>query len=77
MSRYGTDCYTCCMLAAGQIDLVVEAALKPYDIVALMPVEGASGVVTRWNGGPATGGGRIVAAGDRRLHEAALKVLNL
>jgi myo-inositol-1(or 4)-monophosphatase len=32
--------------------------------------------VTGWDGGPATGGGRIVAAGDRRLHEAALRLLN-
>ena len=76
MSRYGADCYAYCMLAAGQIDLVVEAGLQPYDIVALIPiVEGAGGVVTAWDGGPATGGGRIVAAGDRRLHEAALALL--
>ncbi|WP_375455021.1 histidinol-phosphatase [uncultured Methylobacterium sp.] len=77
MSRYGTDCYAYCMLAAGQIDLVIEAGLKPYDIVALIPiVEGAGGVVTAWDGGPATGGGRIVAAGDARLHAAALKHLH-
>ncbi|KQT90550.1 histidinol-phosphatase [Methylobacterium sp. Leaf466] len=75
--RYGTDCYAYCMLAAGQIDLVVEAGLKPYDIVALIPiVEGAGGVITTWDGGSAAGGGRIVAAGDRRLHEAALAILN-
>jgi myo-inositol-1(or 4)-monophosphatase len=77
MSRYGTDCYAYCMLAAGQIDLVVEAGLKPYDIVALIPIiEGAGGVVTTWDGGPASAGGRVVAAGDRRLHEAALTYLN-
>ncbi|GJE28412.1 histidinol-phosphatase [Methylobacterium organophilum] len=77
LSRYGADCYAYCMLAAGQIDLVVEAGLKPYDIVALIPiVEGAGGVVTAWDGSPATGGGRIVAAGNRRLHEAALARLN-
>ena len=77
LSRYGTDCYAYCMLAAGQIDLVVEAGLKPYDIVALIPiVEGAGGIVTSWDGGSAAQGGRIVAAGDRRLHEAALAILN-
>ncbi|WP_336486134.1 histidinol-phosphatase [Methylobacterium nigriterrae] len=77
MARYGADCYAYCMLAAGQIDLVVEAGLKPYDIVALIPiVEGAGGRVTAWNGGPATGGGRIVAAGDPRLHAEALRILN-
>ncbi|MEA1830559.1 histidinol-phosphatase [Methylobacterium durans] len=77
MARYGADCYAYCMLAAGQIDLVVEAGLKPYDIVALIPiVEGAGGIVTAWDGGPATQGGRVVAAGDRRLHAAALAALN-
>lgn len=77
LSRYGTDCYAYCMLAAGQIDLVVEAGLKPYDICALIPIiEGAGGRVTGWGGGPAAAGGRVVAAGDPRLHEAALRVLN-
>ncbi|WP_342165517.1 histidinol-phosphatase [Methylobacterium sp. SD21] len=77
LSRYGTDCYAYCMLAAGQVDLVVEAGLKPYDICALIPIiEGAGGRVTAWDGGSAAKGGRVVAAGDPRLHEAALKVLN-
>ncbi|WP_407520640.1 histidinol-phosphatase [Methylobacterium oryzisoli] len=78
LTRFGTDCYAYCMLAAGQIDLVIEAGLKPYDIVALIPViEGAGGVVTSWDGGPAAEGGTILAAGDRRLHEAALALLNV
>ena len=73
MARYGTDCYAYCMLAAGHVDLVVESGLKPYDIVALIPiVEGAGGIVTSWDGGPAGDGGRILAVGDRRLHEAAM-----
>ena len=77
LSRYGADCYAYCMLAAGQVDLVVEAGLKPYDICALIPIiEGAGGRITAWDGGSAAQGGRVVAAGDPRLHEAALKVLN-
>jgi myo-inositol-1(or 4)-monophosphatase len=76
MSRYGGDCYAYCMLAAGFIDLVIEAQLQPYDIVALIPiVEGAGGIITTWDGGPAQGGGRIVAAGDPRIHAAALSIL--
>lgn len=74
--RYGADCYAYCMVAAGLVDLVVEAGLKPYDIVALIPiVEGAGGVVTTWDGGDPTKGGAIIAAGDRRVHEAALVAL--
>ncbi len=77
LSRYGGDCYSYCMLAAGHLDLVVETELKPYDIAPLVPIiTGAGGIVTNWEGGPAQSGGRIVAAGDPRVHEAALKLLN-
>ena len=76
LARYGYDCYAYAMLAAGQIDLVVEAGLKPYDIVALIPiVEGAGGIVTTWEGGSAAGGGRIVACGDGRVHAEVLELL--
>ena len=77
LTRYGGDCYSYCMLAAGHLDLVVETELKPYDIAALIPiVTGAGGIVTTWDGKPAQGGGRIIAAGDVRVHEAAMKLLN-
>ena len=76
LTRYGGDCYSYCMLAAGHLDLVVETELKPYDIAALIPIiTGAGGVVTTWEGKPAQNGGRIIAAGDPRVHEAAMKVL--
>jgi len=76
LPRYGYDCYAYCMLAAGHIDLVIEDGLKPYDIMALIPIiEGAGGVVTSWDGGSAAGGGSVVAAGNSRLHEAALRLL--
>lgn len=77
LSRYGGDCYSYCMLAAGHIDLVVETELKPYDIAALIPIiTGAGGIVTTWDGGPAQNGGRIIAAGDPRVHEEAMELLN-
>jgi myo-inositol-1(or 4)-monophosphatase len=77
LSRYGGDCYAYCMLAAGHLDLVIETELKPFDIAALVPIiTGAGGVVTNWDGEPAQNGGRIIAAGDPRVHEAALKVLS-
>jgi myo-inositol-1(or 4)-monophosphatase len=77
LSRYGGDCYAYCMLAAGHIDLVIETELKPYDILPLIPIiAGAGGVVTAWDGGSPKAGGRIVAAGDRRVHEQAMKILN-
>ena len=33
-------------------------------------------IVTTWDGKPAQSGGRIIAAGDPRVHEAAMKLLN-
>ena len=77
LTRFGADCYAYCMLAAGLVDLVVEAKLQPYDIVALVPlIEGAGGIVTTWDGERPEKAGRIVAAGDRRVHAAALELLN-
>jgi myo-inositol-1(or 4)-monophosphatase len=76
LSRYGGDCYAYCMLAAGLIDLIVETEIKPHDIVAIIPIiAGAGGVITTWENSPAQGGGRIVVAGDRRVHAAALELL--
>ena len=75
--RYGLDCYGYCLLAAGHIDLVVEAGLKNVDIAALIPlIRNAGGTVTTWDGGEAEHGGNIVAAATPQLHAAALAVLN-
>ncbi len=41
--RYGLDCYAYALLAAGQIDLVIEAGLNAYDICAPIALVQASG----------------------------------
>jgi len=76
LARYGTDCYGYAMVASGQADVVIEAGLKPYDIVALIPIiEGAGGIITTWTGGSAADGGNVLACGDARLHDTLLKLL--
>jgi histidinol phosphatase-like enzyme (inositol monophosphatase family) len=60
LTRYGLDCYAYGLIAAGQIDLVIEAA---------------GGVVTDWTGGPAHRGGRVLAASGPEIHARALEVL--
>jgi len=76
LSRYGGDCYAYCMLAAGHIDLVIETGLKPHDVIPLIPIiAGAGGIMTTWEGGSASGGGRIIAAGDKRVHAEAMALL--
>jgi myo-inositol-1(or 4)-monophosphatase len=76
LTRYGGDCYAYCALAAGFIDVVIDTSMKPYDIVALVPIiEGAGGVVSTWDGDNAAKGGRILAAGDRAVHDEARRLL--
>jgi myo-inositol-1(or 4)-monophosphatase len=76
LSRYGGDCYAYCMVAAGHVDLVIETELKPHDVMALVPIViGAGGIMTTWDNGPPQHGGRIIAAGDKRVHAAAMKML--
>lgn len=76
LARYGTDCYAFAMVASGSVDLVADPGLKPYDIVALIPIiEKAGGMITTFEGGPAENGGDILAAGTPELHEAAMAVL--
>ena len=74
--RYGLDCYAYALLAAGQIDLVIEAGLQAYDIQAPMAViHAAGGIVTSWDGGDCSAGGRVLAAANPAVHAAALALL--
>jgi histidinol phosphatase-like enzyme (inositol monophosphatase family) len=76
LSRYGGDCYAFAMLAAGHVDCVIESNLKPYDIVALVPIiEGAGGIVTTWDGGRPAQGGDVVACCSALLHDEVLGML--
>jgi len=76
LSRYGGDCYAYCMVAAGYVDVVIEAGLHLHDVVPLIPIiEGAGGILTGWAGEPAIEGGRVIAAGDKRVHAEALELL--
>ncbi|MCB1339917.1 MAG: histidinol-phosphatase [Pseudooceanicola sp.] len=76
LTRYGMDCYAYALLAAGQIDLVIEAGLQTYDIMApIALIEAAGGIVTNWRGGPAHEGGQAVAAANAGLHAQALALL--
>ena len=67
---WGGDCYAYGLLALGQIDVIAEADLKPWDWAALVPIiEGAGGRIADWTGQPlrADGDGRVLAVGDPTL----------
>ncbi len=74
--RYGTDCYAYGLIAAGSIDLVIEAGLQTYDVQApIAVIQAAGGVVTDWQGGAAHEGGQILAAANAAIHAQALALL--
>lgn len=74
--RYGMDCYAYALLAAGQVDLVIEAGLNAYDIQApIAVIQAAGGIVTDWSGAPVHEGGQVLAAATPELHAAALDLI--
>ncbi|MFI4973142.1 MAG: histidinol-phosphatase [Caulobacterales bacterium] len=77
LARLGCDAYAYAMVAAGTIDLVLEAGLKSWDVEAAIPViQGAGGLVTNWRGEPiGRHGGQAAIAGDRALLDEALVAL--
>jgi histidinol phosphatase-like enzyme (inositol monophosphatase family) len=75
---WGGDAYAYGLLALGQVDIVAESSLKPWDWAALAPViEAAGGVITDWAGAPLRLGcdGSVLAAANVELHAAALAAL--
>ena len=82
LTRFGADCYAAGMLAAGFIDIMVEANVKEFDVAALVPiVEAAGGVMTDWQGRPLVFDGApevptMIACGDPALLEPALRLLS-
>ena len=77
LTRYGMDCYAYALVAAGQVDLVIEAGLNAYDIQApITVIQAVGGVVTDWQGNPVHEGGRALAAANREIHAQALAILS-
>ncbi|SNB67047.1 inositol-phosphate phosphatase / L-galactose 1-phosphate phosphatase / histidinol-phosphatase [Arboricoccus pini] len=77
---FGGDCYAYGLVAMGFVDVVVEAGLQPYDYMALIPViEGAGGHMSDWAGRDLdlASDGRVIASGDRRLHDEILALLDM
>ena len=70
------DCYAYALIAAGQIDLVIEAGLQAYDVQApIAVIEAAGGMVTDWQGRPCPMGGRVLAAANAEVHAQAMALL--
>jgi histidinol phosphatase-like enzyme (inositol monophosphatase family) len=75
---YGGSCMAYAQIANGRIDVGIDVEFDIYDYLALVPViQGAGGIITDWEANPLTlkSGGRLIAAGDARIHDHALKEL--
>lgn len=78
ITAYGGDAYAYGLLAAGQIDIIVEADLKFYDVAALIPIiEGAGGIITDWQGNKITPhfNGQCIACANAILWQQVMKIL--
>ena len=76
MGVAGFDALNYCLLAEGRVDAVIEANLKPYDILPLIPIiRKSGGIVTTWNNRAPERGGNIIASSNIVLHKKILKIL--
>ena len=72
VTRYGGDAYFFALLAAGHLDIAMDAGLQTYDIAALIPIiKGAGGHVGSWENTDPRQGGHILAASNQALFERA------
>jgi histidinol phosphatase-like enzyme (inositol monophosphatase family) len=77
LTRFGADAYAYAQLAAGRVDLVIEAGLQLFDIAALIPVvRGAGGVFTDWRGGQNFAAGQVIAASSAGIAAEAQVALH-
>ena len=77
LMRYGGDAYFFSLLAAGQLDIAMDAGLQIYDIAALIPIiRGAGGIVETWDGTDVTKGGNVLATSCQALFEQAKAIMN-
>ena len=77
--QLGEDGYAYGKLAKGEVHLIIESGLKPYDFLPLAPiVQGAGGIITDWQGEALTlqSSGDVIAASSQSLHKQAMTLLN-
>jgi myo-inositol-1(or 4)-monophosphatase len=70
------DCYGYYLVASGFADIMVDAAMHLWDLMALIPiVRGAGGVISDYHGGdPLSGEGLIATSGS--IHTEVVRLLN-
>jgi inositol-phosphate phosphatase / L-galactose 1-phosphate phosphatase / histidinol-phosphatase len=79
LAQYGGDCYNYGLLAAGHIDVIMEAGLNTFDILPLLPIlQNAGAVVTDWRGdvlNPKNTKIDIIVTANELLHNKVLHLI--
>lgn len=78
ITSFGGDAYAFGLLAAGHIDIILEADLRYYDIAALLPlISEAGGVISDWQGQPLTPdfNGQCLACANSELQHQVLELI--
>lgn len=75
-TRTWGDCYGYLLLASGQIDVMIDPIVSPWDILPIIPIiKGAGGTITTWEGNDPVKGESSVAA-STALHPEIIELLN-
>ena len=75
---FGTDCYAYGLLISGNVDMVIEANMKPWDYMAQnFLIKEIGGYISDWSGNPLTiySSGNVIAAKSKLAFDEALEFL--
>lgn len=76
---FGGDAYAFGLLAAGQLELIVEADLEYYDVAALIPlIKASGGLISDWQGNPLRPdfNGQCLACANLELQQQIVALVN-
>lgn len=77
MLEFSANCYSCAMLAEGNIDIMIKFSnFEVYDIAAHIPIiSGAGGITTALDRSDALKSNSMISSGDLSLHSNVLDIL--
>lgn len=75
LQRTWGDCYGYVLVATGRAEVMLDSAIKPWDIAPMLPIlQEAGGQFTDWRGQPTVWGKDAVAT-NGHLHNTVLQIL--
>jgi len=73
----GSDAYNFCSIAEGRLDALIESGLKQVDILPIIKIVESSGaIITNWKGYKNFSEGKVLVAGNKKIHKYLLNKIN-